>query len=52
MGLLLFTGDKIEYRHPEGYTAVGIVNSVSGSRIYLQSGYATYLRNVTRVINS
>jgi hypothetical protein len=46
--MLLWFGDEIEYRTPDGRVLTGKVSGVSGSRIYLQDGGVTYESYVIR----
>jgi hypothetical protein len=50
--LLLWFGDEIEYRTPDGITLRSKVAGVSGSRIYLQNGSVTYESYVIRKIEN
>lgn len=52
MADILWHGDEIEYRTPDGRTLSGKVAGVSGSRIYLQNGAVTYESYVIRKIEN
>lgn len=48
---MLFTGDEITHSK-RGYEEKDLVGSVSGSRVYLQSGYVVYGSDITSVNGS